>query len=398
MVRSYLAVAGVTVATLGLSGTLTNCGGTTVQNTGGSTTTTTTTTAGVHAEPPDSGPMMPGDGTGSVTFAISKLFLGDTDWNGMPDKDNGWKQFGYDLDGDISTATSTNLCQPADGASKANVYPDGNDGIDNSFGKLILPIILGLSSDASSKINASISGGTFTVMLEMEKLGASASYNPIFTNLFAGGNLGSSPKFDGTDQWPVLSSLLNNVDAGVASGSIVNFPTSYVTNNVWVSGGKGNVTLDLSISGFTLSLTIANAVISLDLAADHKSGTQGIIAGVLNTQQLTDQLRAVAGSFDPALCSGLTIDSVVTQIVQASDIMADGTQSSSQTCNGISIGIGFNAEVVQLGPVVAPPAQKPNPCSDAGTGGSGSSSSSSTSSTSSSSSTSSGSPSDAGAG
>jgi hypothetical protein len=371
MVRSYLAVAGVSVAALSLSGALVNCGGTTLQNSGGSTTTTSTTTTGMHAEPPGPGPMMAGDGTASATFAISKLFLGDTDWDGTPDKTNGWKQYGYDLDGKVSTAMSSDLCKPAMGASKANVYPDGTDGIDNSFGKNILQIILGLSSDASSKINASIASGSFTVMLDMGKLGSSASYNPIFTNLYAGGNLMANPKFDGTDQWPVISSLLNDPDAGVSAGSQVNFPMAYVTNNVWVSGSKGNVVLALSISGFTLSLTIANAVISLDLDATHKHGTKGIIAGVLNTKQLTDQLRQVAGSFDPALCSGLTIDSVITQIVQASDILSDGSQDPTKTCDGISIGLGFNAELVQLGPVVPPPAPKANPCMDGGTGGQG---------------------------
>src|SRR5690349_19491062 len=106
MVRSYLAVAGVAVATLGLSA-VTNCGGTT-NGTGGGTTTDT----GTHAEPPTAPATKPGDGTGSVTMAISKLYLGDTDADGTPDKANGWKNFGYDLDGKISTATSTDLCKP----------------------------------------------------------------------------------------------------------------------------------------------------------------------------------------------------------------------------------------------------------------------------------------------
>ncbi len=351
MVRSYLALAGVTVAALGLSGAVTNCGGSTVTGgTGGGTTTTTT--AGAHAEPPAAGPMKPGDGTGSVTFAVSKLYLGDTDPDGTPDKANGWKNYGYDLDGKISTATSTDLCKPADGASPKNVYPDGNNGTDNSFGKLILPIILGISTDASSKINESITGGKFTIMLDLEKLGAGADYNPPVTNLFAGGNLGSAPKFDGTDKWPVRPELLND-PTDITKGSKVSFATSYVTSNTWVSGSKGNVELDLSISGFTLGLTISNAVITLNLAADHKTGTQGIIAGVLNTEALTTQLKAVAGSFDPSLCTGPTIMSIVDQITQASDIMADGSQDPTQTCDGISIGIGFDAELVQLGPIAA---------------------------------------------
>lgn len=360
MVRSYLAVAGVTVASLGISGLLANCGGTTVSSgTGGMPATDL-------AGPPAPGATKPGDGTGSTTFALSKLYLGDTNPDGTTDKTNGWKNYGYDLDGKNSTADSTDLCKPASGAVPKNVYPDGPDGIDNSFGKLILPIILGIASDASSKINASITGGTFTVMLDMQKLGTGSDYNPIVTNLFAGGNLMASPKFDGTDKWPVTSNLVND-GSNVSSGSKVSFPTSYVAGNTWVSGSKGNVQLNLSIAGFSLSLTISNAVLTLQLDPTHKHGTKGIIAGIVNTEALTGQLRQVAGSFDPSLCSGPTIESIVSQITQASDILQDGTQDPTKTCNGISIGIGFDAELVQLGDVVPPPDPKPDPCSaDAG--------------------------------
>ena len=361
MVRSYLAVAGMTVASLGLA-MVTNCGGTTT--TGGSASTgsggNTTTGGGTHAEPPAPGAMKPGDGATSVTFAISKLYLGDTDPDGTPDKVNGWKNYGYDLDGDISTATSTNLCKPIDSATPKNVYPDGNDGIDNSFGKLILPIILGISATASTAINSSITSGKFTIMLDMQKLGTGGDYNPLVTNLFAGGDLMMAPKFDGTDMWPVSPALLND-PTSIAAGSKVSFPTSYVTSNTWVSGSKGNVVLALSISGFTLSLTIANAVISLELDPTHKHGTKGIIAGVLATEELTTQLKMVAGSFDPSLCSGSTIDSIVTEISQASDILQNGTQDPTKSCDGISIGLGFDAEIVQLGTIAPPrcPARAP---------------------------------------
>ncbi len=364
MVRSYLAVAGMTVASLSFA-LLTNCGGNTV-----ATSTTTGTAAGgasggTHAEPPAPGPTAPGDGTASVTFAISKLYLGDTDPDGTPDKVNGWKNYGYDIDGDISTATSTNLCKVATGANAKDVYPDGNDGIDNSFGKLILPIITSISSSAASAINSSITGGKFTIMLDMQKLGSKTDYNPLVTNLFAGGDLGSAPKFDGTDMWPVLPDLLND-PTDITKGSKVSFPTSYVTGNTWVSGSKGNVVLALSISGYSLSLTIANAVISLELDATHKHGTKGIIAGVLSTEALTTQLKAVAGSFDASLCSGPTVNSILAQITEASDILQDGTQDPTKTCDGISIGLGFDAEVVQLGPIAPEPVVKPNPCATGG--------------------------------
>ena len=90
--------------------------------------------------------------------------------------------------------------------------------------------------------------------------------------------------------WPVLPELLND-PTDITQGSKVSFPTSYVTGDTSVSGSKGNVTLDLSMSGFTLALTIANAVITLQMAADHKSATKGIIAGVLDTKTLAMQLQ-----------------------------------------------------------------------------------------------------------
>jgi hypothetical protein len=309
----------------------------------------------------------PGDGTGSVTFAISKLYLGDTDPDGTPDKANGWKHFGYDLDGKISTATSTDLCKTLNGALPSKVYPDGDNGIDNSFGHLILPIILGFAPTAPTAINSSITGGKFTVMLDMQKLGMGTDYDPLVTNLFAGGDLMGMAKFNGTDQWPVRPELLNDMMT-IASGSKVSFSMSYLASNTWVSGTKGDVSLSLTVSGFTLSLTIHQAVISVQLDSTHKHGTKGVLAGILKTEELTSELVMVAGSFDKTLCNGPTIASVLSQIRQASDILSDSTQDPTKNCDGISIGLGFDAEVVQLGPVAPPATVNPNPCADGGTG------------------------------
>jgi hypothetical protein len=380
MVRSYLAVAGVTVATISFS-VLTNCGGSSsTPGAGGATSTSSGAGNGSHmgAEPPALNSKAPTpNGTADTVLAISKLYLGDVDPDGTPDKSNGWKFFGYDLDGQNDTPTTVHHCQPNSMAPFKNISVNGNNGIDNAFGHTILPIILGLSSSASMKINDSIAMGAFTVMLDMEKLGSGTDYQGLTTQLFAGGNLGMTPKWDGTDKWPVAPELLND-GMTIASGSKVQFPMSYVTSNTWVSGGKGNVTLALSVSGFTLSLTISNAQLSLQMAPDHTSGVKGVIAGVLNTDELTSQLQMVAGSFDPTLCSGSVIGSIITQIKQASDIMSDGTQgpagctatgtgaSACPTCDGISIGLGFEAKAVQLGMVAPAAACKPNPCMDGG--------------------------------
>ena len=122
--------------------------------------------SGPGIQPPDRPEgASPGDGMGTA-FAVSELFLGDTDRNGSPNP-SAWKDFGYDLDGKISTKDSTDLCKPNAGGSPSSVYPDGNDGIDNAFGKLLLPIITGLAQDASAQVNESIQAGDFTIIVNV---------------------------------------------------------------------------------------------------------------------------------------------------------------------------------------------------------------------------------------
>lgn len=70
----------------------------------------------------------------------------------------------------------------------------------------------------------------------------------------------------------------------------------------------------------------------------------------------------MAGSLNPSLCPpSATFESIAQQIRQASDILADGTQDPGVTCNGISIGLGFEAEAATLGVVFDAPVP-PDPC------------------------------------
>jgi len=309
--------------------------------------------------------MMAGDGTASVTFAISKLYLGDTDPNGMTDQVNGWEYYGYNIDG-VNPNNLAKFCKTVDNAPAGMIHQEGMMGIENSFGHNILPIILNLASDVSSKINADIAAGKFTVMVQMDKLGSGASYNPLDARLFLGGTLPSGmPNLTGSGtltDWPVSPELLND-GMTIAGGSKVTFPMSYVAGNTWVSGTKGMVTLALSVSRYTLDLNIADAVITMDMDPTHTTAAKGVISGVIPTAQLDSQIQMVAGSFDPSLCTGQTIQSILQQISEASDIMADGTQDPTKTCDGISIGIGFDAAIVANPDTVGPPpACAPNPC------------------------------------
>jgi hypothetical protein len=86
---------------------------------------------------------------------------------------------------------------------------------------------------------------------------------------------------------------------------------------------------------------------------------------VLDTEELVAAMKAVAGSFDISLCSGPTFDSIAQQIRAASDIMSDGTNGDPNlVCNGISIGLGFDAKPALLGAVAAPVTPPPDPCAN----------------------------------
>src|SRR4051812_10309444 len=74
---------------------------TTTTTTSSTTTSSSSSSGGGHIEPPP--PPAPGQpaGTGTVTMAVTKLYMGNTDPDGTPDPVNGWKQYGFDLDGRI---------------------------------------------------------------------------------------------------------------------------------------------------------------------------------------------------------------------------------------------------------------------------------------------------------
>jgi hypothetical protein len=313
------------------------------------------------AQPPAAGPVQAPDGA-DVVLAIRKIYLGDTSRQGQFSA-NAWEAYGYNLDGKISTSSSTDLCKPSYNAPTSAVYPDGTEGIDNSFGKNILPIILGIASDASTKINQDISNGGFTLLLDFQKLGAGTNYNALDTLFYTGAPLVDAsgarltPKWDGTDAWPLSSALLKN---GNASTPLVTFPGAYLVKNpttgarTWVSGSKSSITLNLTIGSATLVLSIASATLSVDIDASNTTATNGTISGVLDTEQVVTNLGRVSGAVDPSACPGTaTFESIATQIRQASDIMADGTQDPTKNCNGISIGLGFDMEAVKLGAVTS---------------------------------------------
>lgn len=83
-----------------------------------------------------------------VSLAMTRVNFGDS-----PTAD-AWKQIGFNLDGKFTTATSTDVCQLVQGATPA-AQDDGQDGIDNSFGENLCPILDTTAGGAACSTNIS---------------------------------------------------------------------------------------------------------------------------------------------------------------------------------------------------------------------------------------------------
>jgi len=294
-----------------------------------------------------------------VALAINQLYLGDKNPDGST-TGSPWKQYGLNIDGQNTTNDFTMHCTANSGAAPANVFPNGNGGIDNSFGHNIVPLLTAVSPTFSDTINMNIAAGTSGYLFDLVGLASGASQTGFATRFYAGDPLGHPAKFDGTDCWPVDAATLN-VPTDFTSAKST-FTMGTLAANVWTTGAPQTLNLTVDIQGYALGLTLHHAVVTATLDANHQGATGGEISGVLGTEELVSAVKQLAGSLDPTLCSGTTLAGIESQIRQASDIMVDGTQNPAMMCNGISMGLGFTAKSIQLsaiGPASPPPAM---PC------------------------------------
>jgi len=300
------------------------------------------------------------DGNTPTVLAVSRLFLGDTDRDGNR-SDDAWRQYGYNLDGRVSDAGDDDHCQPVSGAADS-VKEDGEDGIDNGFGHGVLSVMSLLEERPTENAASQIESGRFTYLIPLNNLGAGLNQTGVDAALLHGAPLSDPPLFDGTDIWPVTAESVNDGDL---NDPRVAFPNSFVADGTWSSGPYTDFQLVVSISDIPLTFNLHEAVITMDVegTGSEAVATNGIIAGVLERDELAEEFRRAAGAINPTFCSGLIIEQLLTNIRRTADIMSDGSNGdSSETCDGISVGLGFEARAVSLGEVAAELPPPDDPC------------------------------------
>jgi len=305
-------------------------------------------------------------GSSPTVFAISKMYFGDTDRAGHA-SDTAWTAYGLDIDGKVTSACSTNTCTLAPFAS-TQAQVDGDDGIDNSFGANLLPIIVFGNSMYSTDANQQIQKGSSTLLVNLDGLGSSASYSLLPGATYRAMPATQAPKWNGTD--------VRNVDAVSLVGGDISKPIAlmangYMNDRVWVGGvASGTAYLDLQLtagngSGFLPPVPIHHLQVAMQVASGNASATSGVLSGVARTEDVVAWVALWAGAISTSLCTGSAFQSLATQMEQTSDIMADGSNEPGEQCDGISVGLGFDAVQVHLGKSEAAPPVV-NPCEDGG--------------------------------
>ncbi len=295
---------------------------------------------------------------GTETFAIDTLFLGEYDRTTKVPSSAAWKSYGYNIDGLVTTKDSTDGCTAA---VKTNQV-DGNDGIDNAFGDVVLPIyqVAASQQTPSDTSSAGLRAGLYTLQIQIDGLpDASSSVTGItvraFRSLLAGV---TAPAFDETTDWPVLASSLAGSDM---TSAIWQTAGAYIADDgTFVASMPNDAVLFVPIrSDFVLPIHHATITFTRTVA-NHLDG--GTIAGVIPTPDLISGAKRLAGELSPSLC-GSAFDGIAQQLQQASDILSDGTNKSGVPCDTISVGIGFTAtKIANPTQVVPDPTATTDPC------------------------------------
>ena len=293
-------------------------------------------------EPPPAPTNSCGGASNVETFAIDVIDLGEDDWQTL----------GYDLDGKITTKDSVDVCT---GAVRTNQI-DGDRGIDNAFGALVMPTLESSLQDPtpSPAITSAIASGRFTLQIQVTHLDDTPTQTcaGITAQIFASDRYdgATAPAFDATTDWPTLPNPAV-------------FNAGYVQMGTVVLGANGGTTVPLHLvleNGNAFDLLIHQAIITFD----HPSASEasnGVIAGVLDPEEL--MLAAEHGFPYPKACcvTDGCGNGWISTFQGWSDILKGRTNSPGVPCNAISFAIGFHARRVASPTKLAAPLPPPPP-------------------------------------
>jgi hypothetical protein len=306
----------------------------------------------------------------TIWLAVRTYHLGIFDPAGGP-ADDAWKQWGYDLDevctGPRESTENTGTCIRPMTANQDSLI-DGLRCRDNNFGRHIGGMVRTAMPDAEDSLNKAVDNGTSTWIFRIDDIDPTGSdpFAPAALYRSADERMTNPPKWDGSDARAVLSDSVTDKDV---MKPVLTFPNAYIAGNTWVSGEPATMRLGLPIArDIIISMNLQSAVFSLELNDKRDSGRNGTAAGALAVADIEPILFPIAEA--AGFCPGSSLyDAVLKTAAKAPDVVlgAPKLQSLGVTCNGISVGVGF--EVMPVKPstaVVDPLPPRTGACGDAG--------------------------------
>jgi hypothetical protein len=300
-------------------------------------------------------------------LAVRNIRLGDVDADGNKSTTE-WPTIGLDLDGLQSSLGSKPHCKPAAMGKVAAIQEDGEGGIDNSFGRNIVPLFAIATTPPTLSLAASIKKGDFALLLGLAGFPDGDTGEGIDGGLFAArGPRDADGKIkgptdaqwdEGSYTWEVLDSLLASQSPLITD---VRLPGGKLEGDVWTTQ-PAELTLAVPIGGVSLTLKLHGGRVRATFSPDHQRITQGVIGGVLYTDEFVAEFIKIGPKLTPLLCNAGVLDSIVVSLQQASDILKDQTQDSDKECDAISIGLAFDAQAALAGQVVPPDMPVETPC------------------------------------
>ncbi|MBX3181635.1 MAG: hypothetical protein KIT72_12790 [Polyangiaceae bacterium] len=317
-------------------------------------------TGGCGSRRPPPRPTSPDDlGIGPKVFVLRDIVIDQSP--------NLWETIGYDLDGLCSKPPEHPVECMAAGASQPEL--DGQEGVDNAFGHVVVPILKVADADLQEGARKSQREGRSAIVVHLSNyngfpndpsvrvwLGQAREAIP------AGATEPGMPAWDGQDSFYVVDSAFRNGDLNEPN---IDDDNAYVADNRLVMRLPDRAPFPFQTSNGTVVLTLTDAFLTGTIEADG-SLTDVILAGRWAVQDILAAVELVG------MCpSDVTYTLIENLLNNNADIRSTpGTGGPGAVCNAISIGLGFTGFPGLFGgltttePVV-------NPCSSGGTGGAG---------------------------
>ncbi len=326
---------------------------------------------------------------------IDQLFIGTSLLDGTR-SDDAWQSFGFDLDGTCTnSATCANSpfdvvsCQPplASTGAPAAIAFDGETCRDNTFARLQpvaaavpdIGIRFGLSEEA---INCQLWSGNFNNITKVSGYNGEANDDQVRVDYYRSAGVTAPSGWDCLDgngvlltdfretfprwltssAWFVGDADLTGpiVEPGQLPDSIFADPNAYVRDGYLVVRFPDGTPFHLPgdnapYPGFKI---ILNQVVWVAKPERAQDGTWRMLDGLVSGRMMPEDLKQ---SFrDIGFCGGPLWDGTVNFIDENSDVLVDGANDPSRTCDSMSVGLAFTTAQITPGPAVT--LETPPPC------------------------------------